>query len=669
MNQLLLTSLISSYSNVFSPELNSINFVENNVNISWNKDAFTGLSNVNLFLLHNDFIPEYDNGTDILNKNIPNTGYYDWIPEYGLNKYIDSKETFKILISSNNDPFSTTIGESITNMMSGDFFINSNVNITSPVSSTILYSQNITVINLNGFKNNLTCYLSTNSSAIIDTFKIDAGIDVFEYNVNSNVQYYNNYNLSLRIVEDNTNINRTVNNLLSAGINIQNENFDIIGDTILNITWTNNNYYGSNRVVLRNSSFYTYFDLLTNDNFIELNLSESYCEDLYFLSVFSTDMKLDSVVNINKIITTTTTATTTPTTTATTTPTTPTTPTTTITTANISTTDFVPVNEEERTIFILAAFGIFVILVILLSWYYLRDKKKKRKESKVHPSPKPPAPSNNLPPIRNNFYPELPQSDDDITNVYIPFNKNNRNVHNDIYQETGTIHEDRPILNNFTYGNPEPSSSSNYVKAETLFISDHEYDEPENFDGTSTFQSQPIEPPKIIPRKSNTNQTRRKSSRSKKRSSRKQKSNEKRPWRPPSPNPVKEDYREVERRRTRRRSRTKSLVSNEIHEYNVLDIDDDQRRSKDSNNEYHNLNRKNSDNSTNYQSRISYSDNRTSYSDNRTSYSDHRKSVQLSSPLYSELDNVHYATPNNFAYITKKDREIQKQLERETEYV
>ena len=127
-------------------------------------------------------------------------------------------------------------------------------------------------------------------------------------------------------------------------------------------------------------------------------------------------------------------------------------------------------------------------------------KKKKRKESKVHPSPKPPAPSNNLPPIRNNFYPELPQSDDDITNVYIPFNKNSRNVNNDIYQETGTIHEDRPILNNFTYGNPEPSSSSNYIKAETLFISDHEYDEPENFEGTSTFQSQPVEPPKIIPR-------------------------------------------------------------------------------------------------------------------------------------------------------------------------
>ena len=67
-----------------------------------------------------------------------------------------------------------------------------------------------------------------NSTEIIDTFKIDAGTDVFEYNVNDNVQYYNNYNLSLRIVEDNTNINRTVNNLLSAGINIQNENFNII---------------------------------------------------------------------------------------------------------------------------------------------------------------------------------------------------------------------------------------------------------------------------------------------------------------------------------------------------------------------------------------------------------------------------------------------------------
>ena len=53
MNTLIFTSFISSYSNVFSPELNSINYVEEHVNISWNKDAFTGLSQVNVFLLHN----------------------------------------------------------------------------------------------------------------------------------------------------------------------------------------------------------------------------------------------------------------------------------------------------------------------------------------------------------------------------------------------------------------------------------------------------------------------------------------------------------------------------------------------------------------------------------------------------------------------------------------
>ena len=105
MNTIIFTSLFSSFSNILSPNLNSLFYVESNVNISWTKDSFTGLDNVNLFLLHNDFITEYSNGTDILNRNIQNTGYYNWIPEYDLNKYISNEATFRILISSNSDPF------------------------------------------------------------------------------------------------------------------------------------------------------------------------------------------------------------------------------------------------------------------------------------------------------------------------------------------------------------------------------------------------------------------------------------------------------------------------------------------------------------------------------------------------------------------------------------
>ena len=105
--------------------------------------------------------------------------------------------------------------------MSNNFFINSNVNISNPVSYNILHSQNITTINLNGFKNNLTGYLSYNGSNVIDTFDVVAGTMILNYVVNDNVQYYNNYDFSIKIVEENTNINRTVQNLLSAGINIQ----------------------------------------------------------------------------------------------------------------------------------------------------------------------------------------------------------------------------------------------------------------------------------------------------------------------------------------------------------------------------------------------------------------------------------------------------------------
>ena len=53
MNSIVFLSLNSAFGNIFSPELDTVYYVENNVNVSWNKEAFSGLNTVNIFLLHN----------------------------------------------------------------------------------------------------------------------------------------------------------------------------------------------------------------------------------------------------------------------------------------------------------------------------------------------------------------------------------------------------------------------------------------------------------------------------------------------------------------------------------------------------------------------------------------------------------------------------------------
>ena len=140
-------------------------------------------------------------------------------------------------------------------MVSNNFIIKSNVNISNPVSYNILHSNLPTTIELNGFKNNLTGYLSYNGSHVIDTFDVVAGTTDFTYVVSDNVQYYNNYDFSIKIIEENTNINRTVQNLLSAGININSGNIEIYDSELVNVSWINNNFNGTNRVIFRNSSY------------------------------------------------------------------------------------------------------------------------------------------------------------------------------------------------------------------------------------------------------------------------------------------------------------------------------------------------------------------------------------------------------------------------------
>ena len=59
----------------------------------------------------------------------------------------------------------------------------------------------------------------------------------------------------------------------------------------------------------------------------------------------------------------------------------------------------------------------YISLFVYHFGIYMIEKNKIK--NSIHPKPQTDT-QPSLPPIRNNFYPELPQSDDDITNVYIP---------------------------------------------------------------------------------------------------------------------------------------------------------------------------------------------------------------------------------------------------------
>ena len=71
-------------SNIYSPLDNSLNYVNNNLNISW-QNNFTE-NNIHIFLLQDEIIVKYPNNSNILSNEITNDGYYNWVPPYDLNR-------------------------------------------------------------------------------------------------------------------------------------------------------------------------------------------------------------------------------------------------------------------------------------------------------------------------------------------------------------------------------------------------------------------------------------------------------------------------------------------------------------------------------------------------------------------------------------------------------
>jgi len=358
---ILICLLQFSKCSVFSPRINSINYIESDVNISWNKDDFG--DNVNVLLLHNEYISQYHNGTEILNKNIINNGYYNWIPEYNLNKYVLYDMDFKILVSSSNDPFSTTIGETITNQYGNNFKLNSNVNITSPIPGTILYSDNILNISCNGFKNNITgtLYYNNGQNILLDEFSFDSSVGLYEYMVPSIVQDYNLYPLYLEINDIHKSITRQVVGLKAAGINILTDSLtdslNVSVNETFNVSWTNNNFndiniveiYDKNNTVIYNNYAY-------NNKFI-YSFNDTN-ESNFILTIFSHDRTLSSYINITLL-------------------------------QSNNSIVIIPINDThtDRSLYILFSFIGFIVIVGLLYYCYYGKFSKKNKRQSVHPIP------------------------------------------------------------------------------------------------------------------------------------------------------------------------------------------------------------------------------------------------------------------------------------------
>ena len=227
------------FSSIFSPTENSIHFVNNNLNISW-QNNFTE-DNINVFLLQDEIIVKYPNNSNILSSEIMNNGYLNWIPPYDLNKYTLDGMTFQFLLSNSSNPFSATLGHNQRNILGNTFQLKSNVNITNPTEDNVFMPNTIVNIDTNGFLESVNCTLKDSDQNVIDSFIMQNNF--YSYNIPQYLQNYKNTNLELVMVENNTGITRIVNNLKTTGINV----FPyIINNSKISFTWNNINFEGDN---------------------------------------------------------------------------------------------------------------------------------------------------------------------------------------------------------------------------------------------------------------------------------------------------------------------------------------------------------------------------------------------------------------------------------------
>jgi len=389
------------FSSIFSPTENSIHFVNNNLNISW-QNNFTE-DNINVFLLQDEIIVKYPNNSNILSSEIVNNGYLNWIPPYDLNKYTLDGMTFQFLLSNSSNPFSATLGHNQRNILGNTFHLKSNVNITNPTEDNVFMPNTIININTNGFLESVNCTLKDGDQNVIDSFIMQNNF--YSYNIPQYLQNYKNTNLELVMVENNTEITRIVNNLKTTGVNV----FPyIINNSEISFTWNNINFEGDNIIeIYYEESLIS--NVTTELNSFTFDLIDNY--GIYEFIIYDQNKLVFDKVDYNYLSTTQTstlsstqtsspssTQTSTLSSTQTSTPTTPSTQSTTQTSTvsttyiyglfihNDTTTNITNTNDnnfyETNWIKLLIGFLVFILLLGLSVYCYANDNCSKRKRRK-----------------------------------------------------------------------------------------------------------------------------------------------------------------------------------------------------------------------------------------------------------------------------------------------
>ena len=135
------------------PGKNDILYADTTYNISWNVN---NIGYEQIYLLHKnkgvaeDRLSIYNNGTDILNKEIENKNNFMWKIPYDLNRYNLDNHFFRFAVGKKNI-FQNVLGNvnNVNTIYSDYFKIETNMNVS--LDEYMLYPNQEYTINNNGF--------------------------------------------------------------------------------------------------------------------------------------------------------------------------------------------------------------------------------------------------------------------------------------------------------------------------------------------------------------------------------------------------------------------------------------------------------------------------------------------------------------------------------------
>ena len=273
--------------NFIFPTMNDELYIDHSYNISW----LSNLTDYHIYLLHQDTnsfttntLSTYENGDLVLDDLVTNMDYLWKVPR-NLNYYDLLNHNFKLVIT-NTEGFSSSLTNTNNNYILSDYFsIKTNMNVTQPISNSVVIPKKNVEIQWNGFKGlidiDLEYYVNTKweSDLLIDN-QIDNQIDIYNWYLDDIFNDIASYDLRIKIKEQDTGIERYSPVFNSYGLLVEkpNENrYDFVSreGNQMNISWLedNSNYNYNNFSI----------NLLEDNNKLIRNLVENKFLNNYYL--------------------------------------------------------------------------------------------------------------------------------------------------------------------------------------------------------------------------------------------------------------------------------------------------------------------------------------------------------------------------------------------------